>query len=147
MTQIQRQAIVRRSASFVYELVNDVRSYPDRFNWCEASAVLAESEASMDAELRLRLGALTTAFTTRNQLFPHERIELNLLAGPFRRLRGEWRFVSLAERACRVELQLDFDLAGTLVGSALAIGFTGLADRLVDDFCRKAMRLPEAANV
>ncbi|MCB1560916.1 MAG: SRPBCC family protein [Xanthomonadales bacterium] len=147
MTQIQRQAIVRRSASFLYDLVNDVRSYPDRFNWCEASTVLDESESGMDAELKLRLGALKTAFTTRNRLFPHERIELNLLAGPFRKLRGEWRFVPLAEQACRVELQLDFDLAGTLVGSALAIGFTGLADRLVDDFCREAMRLQEAARV
>ena len=109
--------------------------------------MLDESESSMDAELTLRLGALKTAFTTRNQLFPHERIELNLLAGPFRKLRGEWRFVPLAENACRVELQLDFDLAGTLVGSALAIGFTGLADRLVDDFCREAMRLPEPKHV
>ena len=147
MTQIQRQAIVRRSSKFIYDLVNDVRSYPSRFNWCEGSSVLEEHESSMDAELRLRLGALKTAFTTRNQLIPHERIELSLLAGPFRKLRGEWRFVPLAEQACRVEPQLDFDLAGTLVGSALAIGFTGLADRLVDDFCREAMRMPESQDV
>lgn len=147
MTQIQRQAIVRRSASFVYELVNDVRSYPERFNWCEGSRVLDQSDDSMDAELTVRLGALKTAFTTRNRLFPPERIELSLLAGPFRQLRGEWRFVPLARRACRVELQLDFDLVGTLLGSALAIGFTGLADRLVNDFCREAMRLPEDERV
>jgi ribosome-associated toxin RatA of RatAB toxin-antitoxin module len=46
----------------------------------------------------------------------------------------------LAEDACKVSLSLDFDVASKLIGSALAIGFQGLADRLVDDFCREANR-------
>jgi len=33
---------------------------------------------------------------------------------------------------------MDFEIANKLIGSALAIGFQGLADRLVDDFCRQA---------
>ena len=37
-----------------------------------------------------------------------------------------------------MSLNLDFDVAGALVGNALALGFQGLADRLVDDFCRIA---------
>ena len=36
---------------------------------------------------------------------------------------------------------LDFEFAGRFVGSALALGFQGLADRMVDDFVRTARQI------
>jgi ribosome-associated toxin RatA of RatAB toxin-antitoxin module len=69
---------------------------------------------------------------------PGRSISLALVEGPFRRLSGQWQFTPLAESACKVALTLDFDVIGRLVGSALASGFRGLADRLVDDFVRQS---------
>lgn len=140
MTSIHRHALVRHSARRMYDLVNDVAAYPSRFSWCEASQVLEQSRCHMLARLELRLGGLRTGFTTRNTLQPPTRIDLVLVEGPFRRLGGHWHFHSLAEDACKVSLQLDFEVAGKLIGSALALGFQGLADRMVDDFCREADR-------
>ena len=37
---------------------------------------------------------------------------------------------------------MDFEMAGKLFGSALAMGFQRLADRMVEDFVREAMRTP-----
>ncbi len=140
MTSIHRHALVRHSALRMYTLVNDVAGYPSRFSWCDASEVLESSDEHMLARLDLRLGALTTRFTTRNTLSPPTRIQLQLEEGPFRRLTGEWHFHTLAEDACKVSLTLEFEVAGKVIGSALAIGFQGLADRMVDDFCREADR-------
>ena len=139
-TSIHRHALVRHSALRMYTLVNDVAAYPERFAWCDESEVLEQDEGQMLARLELRLGALRTGFTTRNTLTPPNRIELQLVEGPFRKLTGAWVFHSLAEDACKVSLTLDFEVAGKLVGSALALGFQGLADRMVDDFCREADR-------
>lgn len=144
MTSIHRHALVRHSALRMYRLVNDVAGYPARFPWCEASAVLEESDVHMLARLDLRLAGMRTSFTTRNALTPPNRIELQLADGPFRKLSGAWVFHSLAEEACKVSLTLDFEVAGKVVGSALALGFQGLADRMVDDFCREADRLDRA---
>lgn len=141
MTSIHRHALVRHSALRMFTLVNEVAAYPQRFPWCESSAVLEESETHMLARLDLRLGGLRTSFTTRNTLTAPTRIELQLVDGPFKKLGGAWVFHSLAEDACKVSLSLDFEVAGKLVGSALAIGFQGLADRMVDDFCREADRV------
>ena len=138
MTAIHRHALVRHSALRMYGLVNDVSSYPRRFSWCEGSEVIEQSESHMLARLDLRIAGLRTCFTTRNALTPPNRIELNLVEGPFRELHGVWVFHTLAEDACKVSLSLDFDVANKWIGSALAIGFQGLADRLVDDFCREA---------
>ena len=46
----------------------------------------------------------------------------------------------LRARGVKVSLDLDFEVAGKVLGSALALGFQGLADRMVDDFCREADR-------
>ena len=140
MSSIQRSALVRQPAERMFELVNDVRAYPRLFDWCEASQVLEESDSHMVATLRLRAAGLRTGFTTRNLLVPAERIELELVDGPFRRLSGAWHFQALAVDACKVSLNLDFEVGNRVVGSALALGFQGLADRMVDDFCRVGMR-------
>jgi ribosome-associated toxin RatA of RatAB toxin-antitoxin module len=124
----------------MFGLVNDVAAYPRRFSWCEASAVLEHSENRMVAKLVLRAAGLRVDFTTSNELAPPNRIHLQLVEGPFRRLSGLWTFHTLAEDACKVSLKLEFDVANKWLGSAWAIGFHGLADRLVDDFCREADR-------
>lgn len=140
MTSIQRHALVRHSARRMFDLVNDVAGYPARFPWCESSQVLEASDTHMLARLDLRLAGLRTSFTTRNTLEAPTRIDLQLVEGPFRKLTGAWHFHSLAEDACKVSLAMDFEVAGKVLGSALAIGFQGVADRMVDDFCREADR-------
>ena len=140
MTKIHRHALVRHSALRMYTLVNDVAAYPQRFGWCEAAQVLEQSDTHMLARLDLRVAGLGVTFTTRNTLAAPTRIELQLVEGPFRELHGAWHFHSLAEDACKVSLDMDFVVAGKVLGSALAIGFQGLADRMVDDFCREADR-------
>jgi len=140
MTSIHRHALVRHSALRMYTLVNDVAGYPARFAWCDDSEVLEQSDTHMLARLDLRIAGLRTSFTTRNTLEAPTRITLGLVEGPFRKLSGLWHFHSLAEDACKVSLTLDFDVAGKVMGSAFAIGFQGLADRMVDDFSREADR-------
>ena len=144
MTTIHRTALVAQPPAVLYALVNDVAAYPRRFDWCTGSAVLEESSQQMIARLDLRVAGVPVSFTTRNTLTPDSRIELTLVDGPFQRFGGAWTFDALGESGCRVGLRLQFEMAGKLLGSALALGFTGFADRLVDDFCRVART--EAAN-
>jgi ribosome-associated toxin RatA of RatAB toxin-antitoxin module len=123
----------------MYALVNDIEAYPSHFAWCSAASVLERSAGELVARLDLRLGALSTSFTTRNRLVPDESIALDLVEGPFRALRGQWRFRALGDSGCKVSLDLDFEPAGKLMGTALAAGFQSLADRLVGEFVRVAL--------
>jgi ribosome-associated toxin RatA of RatAB toxin-antitoxin module len=140
MTKLHRHALVRHSAARMFGLVNDVASYPRRFAWCEAAQVLEQSETHMLARLEVRVAGLPVAFTTRNTLKVPTHIGLHLVDGPFNALEGSWRFHSLAEDACKVSLDLDFEVAGKLVGGALAVAFGSLGDQMLDDFCREADR-------
>ena len=145
MTTIQRSALVEHSASRMFALVNDVAAYPRRFDWCEAAEVLEQDERRLVARLDLGLGALRTWFTTENTLAPPHHIDMQLRDGPFKRLHGRWQFHALDESACKVTLTLDFEPQNRLLGPAFALGFQGLADRMVDDFVRAADRGEDAA--
>ncbi len=139
MPQIQRSAIVARSARVLYELVADVERYPQRFGWCKSALVKPIDVLAVEATLNVGFAGMSAAFTTRNRMTPHERIDLAFAAGPFRSLSGAWTFRALGDDGCRIGLQLDFEVSSRYLGTALATGFQGLADRMVDDFVRVAL--------
>lgn len=140
MPTIRRTALVEHSAARMFALVSDVRAYPSRFDWCDGATVQEEGPDRIVARLDLRMAGLTTWFTTENRMSPPHHIDLHLVDGPFRRLKGRWEFHSLDESACRVTLILDFEPASRLLAPAFALGFQALADRMVDDFVRAADR-------
>jgi ribosome-associated toxin RatA of RatAB toxin-antitoxin module len=138
MPVIQRSALVEHSAARMFSLVNDVKAYPQRFDWCREAQVLEESEDRLLARLDLGVGGFHIWFTTENRLAPPHHIDMALRDGPFRHLHGRWAFHALDECACKVSLQLDFEPQNRLLGPALQLGMQGLADRMVDDFVREA---------
>lgn len=142
---IERTALIAQPVARVFDLVNEVEAYPGLFPWCRSARIDHRTDGLMRARLDLSYLGFRAAFSTENTFVPSESIQLNLVEGPFRSLRGEWRFLALGDAGCKASLRLDFEFAGSLVGSALALGFQSLADRLVDDFSKAARSLPRAA--
>ncbi len=138
MPTIRRSALVEHSASRMFDLVNDIAAYPRRFSWCDDAQLIEQSDQRVVARLDLGLASFRTWFTTENSLERPHRIDMQLRDGPFRRLQGRWDFEALGANACKVSLTLDFEPTSRLLGPALALGFQGLADRMVNDFVRVA---------
>ncbi len=64
-------------------------------NFCRGASGAQMKETSATetlATLKISHGVLQTEFTTRNTLSPDARILMQLTHGPFRDLKGEWRF-------------------------------------------------------
>lgn len=147
MSRINRSALIARPVEHVFDLINEVEGYPRLFNWCRSASVLDRSADQLTARLYLQYAGFQSEFTTRNRMLRPSLIELSLLEGPFSSLSGSWSLHALGDLGCRVELMLDFEFAGRLFGSALALGFQGLADRMVSEFARAARALPPAIPV
>jgi ribosome-associated toxin RatA of RatAB toxin-antitoxin module len=139
--QIRRHALIRYTPAQMFALVDDIEAYPTRFAWCAGAQILErESDAVRIARLDLRLAGFTQSFTTRNTADAPHRLRMHLVDGPLRALDGEFRFEALGDEGCRISLDLEFDYANRLAGAALRLGFQGLANRLVDDFCSAAVK-------
>lgn len=137
MYTIARTALVAHRAADMYALVNDIESYPAFLPWCDASAVLARAPHEMTARVHVAYRGVHRAFTTRNTLTPFARIDLALVDGPFSQLAGAWEFKELRADACRIALDLRFDIGGA---AGLIVGpvFKRIADSLVDSFVARA---------
>lgn len=141
---IHRKALLPLPVGAVFDVVWDVRRYPDFLPWCEAATVLEEHDREVVAELTIQALGLHERFTTRNVMIPYERIELHLVSGPFKTFEGAWHFKRLGDdEGARVELDLRFELSGAraLIGGAFSGVFTRAADQMVDAFCERAMAL------
>lgn len=140
MIEIRRSALVKYSPAQMFDLVNEVEAYPKRFPWCAGAEVLERGENMLVARLDLKFAGFRQSFTTRNTVNPPHRLQMSLVDGPFRSLEGVWDFIALGDSGSKINFALDFDYAGKLGGTALRLGFQGLASRMVEDFCREAER-------
>lgn len=137
MPRVQRTALLPFPAADVFAIVNDVSRYPEFLPWCSAATVIEESAEEVVAALSLSASGITETFTTRNRLTPCEKIDMELVSGPFQELTGGWTFVRLGDDdGCRVELDLSFQFTG--VKSLLGAVFNRAADKMVDAFCARA---------
>jgi ribosome-associated toxin RatA of RatAB toxin-antitoxin module len=138
VAKVEKTALVPFPAAAMFDLVNDVDSYPAFLPWCRTARVISDSEEERCGELEVARAGIRQTFATCNRLQYPERIELHLKEGPFRRLEGYWQFLSLSESACKVTLNIEFEFSGKLIDSAFGAVFRQIADSLVDAFCKRA---------
>lgn len=141
MREVNRSALVPFPAEAMFDLVNDVASYPEFLPWCRNSRVLEESDEQMLATIDIARGGIHQSFTTRNTLQRPERLVLELVDGPFRSLYGEWRFESLREDACKVHLHLEFVFSNRLVSLAFGPVFSQVCESMLDAFVKRAQQV------
>ncbi|WP_207064036.1 type II toxin-antitoxin system RatA family toxin [Motiliproteus sp. SC1-56] len=138
MTQVDRSALVLHSAQEMFNLVNDVPSYPRFLPWCSGAEILEHADGVMVARLDVAKAGFKYSFTTRNRLCSGSMIDMELVDGPFTALSGTWSFTPLSEEACKVGLSLNFEFSGKLTGLAMGKVFNQIAVAMVDAFCAQA---------
>jgi ribosome-associated toxin RatA of RatAB toxin-antitoxin module len=141
LMEIQRSIWVVHPALEMYQLVVDVGAYPVFLSWCVGAKVLEQDDGLQLASLEVSIAGLRQKFATRNRLVQGERVQLELIEGPFRHLSGQWDFVPLGDKGSKVTLRLAFDFSSSLMSAAFRRGFASVADKLVDDFSTRADRV------
>ena len=142
MREVHREALVPHSAERMFALVDDVERYPEFLPWCREARVHRVEGEVMEAELVVARGAFRGSFRTLNTRVPGRSIQLGLVDGPFHTLQGEWRFEPLREDACRVVLDLRFEIRSPILRIAMEPVFADIADDLVDAFVARARQVP-----
>jgi len=135
---VQRHARVPYSAEQMFDLVNDVESYPKFLHWCRNARVNARQGSVVEATLDIGVLGFQQSFRTRNTLQRPERIGIELVSGPFRRLRGEWKFLPATPSGSDVSLTLRFEVTLSPFGALFAKVFEELAAAQMGAFIERA---------
>jgi ribosome-associated toxin RatA of RatAB toxin-antitoxin module len=138
MTVINKSAIVPYTAAQMFDLVNDIEQYSKFVPYCVKSKVVERNINEIHASLTFSGAGINKSFSTLNRLQPHKMIEMRLVNGPFKSLEGFWSFDSLENHGCRVNLNLEFELATGILKMVFGPVFNQVASLLVDSFHKRA---------
>ena len=121
----------------LFDLVADVKSYPQFLPWVAAVRVRSASETAMVADLVVGFRALKETFTSKvYKRRPHE-IEIDYIEGPLKYLHNNWRFRPDGQGGTIVDFCVDFafrsrifeTLAGQMFDRALRRMIGAFEDR------------------
>lgn len=141
MKHVRKSVLLWYSPREMYDLVTGVQAYPQFLPWCDHAAVVSEDDQGMTAEVGIAFGGIRQVFTTRNLHTPGSEVAMQLVNGPFSRLDGQWRFQPIgdgSQRACRVELLLNYGFDNATLGRLVGPVFDRIASSLVDAFVKRA---------
>ena len=138
MVTVDRSSLVGYSAESMYALVEDIESYPQFLPWCSGTVVTLREDTRTVATLQISFRGIREQFTTDNANEPGRMITMQLVSGPFRHLRGHWRFTPLAEDACKIEFRLEYEIASRLLERLIGPVFHHIGNSFVDAFVRRA---------
>ncbi len=139
MAIVEKSVLIGHSAAKMYALVADVNAYPQFLPWCSGTEVRQLDAHRAAATLHINYHGLHLNFTTENQMDEGALIDMTLVNGPFKHLDGFWRFVPLAEQACKIEFRLSYELSGKLVEKLAGPVFSHIANTFVEVFVKRAV--------
>jgi ribosome-associated toxin RatA of RatAB toxin-antitoxin module len=122
----------------MFDLVNDVESYPKFLHWCRGARIDVARGNTVEATLDIGVLGFQQSFRTRNTLARPERIDIELVSGPFRQLRGEWRFLRAAGGGTEISVTLTFEVTLSPFGLVFAKVFEELAGAQMSAFIDRA---------
>jgi coenzyme Q-binding protein COQ10 len=117
------------SAAQMYDLVADVRRYPEFLPWVSAIRVRQEDENEMLADMIVGFKSLRETFSSQVIKRPKLEITVNYLDGPLKHLHNHWLFEDLPLGGSVVDFTVDFSFRNSL--------FEALAGQVFDSALRK----------
>lgn len=138
MRSVKKSVLVPYSAAQMFELVDRVELYPQFLPWCGGTQVLEQGENRKTARIDIDYHGVRAHFTTDNVNDPPRSIVVTLKDGPFRHLHGEWRFIALSEHGCKVEFDLAYEFATSLLDRVIGPVFSHIANTFIDAFVKRA---------
>lgn len=140
MKKVEKNVLVLHSAKQMFDLVDKVEDYPRFLPWYSKTEVIERKEKELKARLFMDYMGVRQSFATHNRNTPGEEIRMGLLEGPFKTLRGTWKFIDLGGDMCKVEFRLEYDFSNPVLSAMISPVFNHLSGTLVDAFVKEADR-------
>jgi len=137
---VSRSALLPYQAQQLFDLINDIESYPQFLDGCVGALILNQTENTMEASLELSKKGVQQRFTTRNTLDAPHSIQMELLEGPFQYLNGGWTITPLGDEGCKLSLELEFESKRGFVMQMIGKFFGEISNRLVDSIIDEAAK-------
>ena len=141
MTTHAEQRLIRHSPEQLFDLVADVRRYPEFLPWCLASRIRTQTDTTLVADLIIGFQVFKEQFTSHIQMDRKNLIiKVEYAEGPFKYLTNKWRFIQHPD-GCMIDFYVDFEFKSRLLQTVIESLFTEAVKRMVGAFETRADQL------
>ena len=129
MPRISETRTLQWSAEQMFDLVADVKRYPEFLPWVVATRVRSDGETEMVADMLVGFSKLREKFTSKVHKDRPHMIDVDYVDGPMRELDNKWFFRPNPDGGCTVDFTVDFTFRNSI--------FEALAGQYLDRAFRK----------
>src|ERR1051326_5934317 len=135
---------VRHTAAHMFDLVADVKKYPEFVPLCSAMAVKSRTEKDdgtvvLVADMTIAYKIIRETFTSRVTLDrANLKIFVEYLSGPFKRMHNRWTFHSVGDAACDVEFFIEYEFKSRTLAMLMGAMFDTAFRRFAVAFEQRA---------
>ena len=124
----------------LFDMVADVRRYPEFLPWCVGARVISRTETAVVADLTIGFKLFRESFRSEVALDRPQQVGVRYLNGPFRYLNNQWRFTAVPG-GTEVAFFVDFEFRSRLLQAVIGTVFNEAVRLMVRAFERRAAQL------
>jgi coenzyme Q-binding protein COQ10 len=125
----------------LFDLVADVRRYPEFLPWCVGVRIHERSDTLLVADLLIGFKMVRERFHSRVVLDCPRRIDVAYSEGPFRYLNNHWVFIPQPDGSCIIDFFVDFEFRSRMLQRVIEVLFNEAVRRMVSAFEARAREL------
>lgn len=129
----------------LFDMVADVRRYPEFLPWCVGARIVSRTEAELIADLTVGFKMFRETFRSQVLLERPHHVHVRYLTGPFRYLNNHWRFRAVPG-GTEVDFFVDFEFKSRLLQAVIGTVFNEAVRLMVRSFERRAATLYRRAS-
>jgi ribosome-associated toxin RatA of RatAB toxin-antitoxin module len=139
MTEIKKTIEVPQSIEKMYALVTAVENYPDFISGCLDVQLHKKDQSKINCLVEAQKMGVNFAFPMVYVLHPPQMIEITLpTGGPFRQIKGFWRFAPNAGGGTQFTFELQYEVSNAFLGWTLTPLIKNEIGKLMKDFSDRA---------
>ena len=140
MKNIHKEEDINIDIETIFNLINDIESYPNYLPWCTKSEVKEESADTIIGKIFISKSFINWNFSTKNTIKKNELISLELVDGPFESLTGKWTFSSINKFNTKVSLDIDYKFKSSIIELSIEPIFSSIMNSILKSFVQEAFK-------
>lgn len=125
----------------LFDLVADVKRYPEFLPWCISSRVKPPKDNVFYADLIIGYKMIREKYGSRVTLNAPDHIHVEYTSGPMKYLSNHWKFIEEEDGSCTIDFFVDFEFKNRILQNLIGVFFNEIVQRMVKAFEMRAQDL------
>ena len=133
--------ILPYSREQMFDLVMDIRRYPEFLPWCVGARVNRETRGMVEADVLIGYRIFREKFSSTVHIRRPSEIEVEYRKGPMRELHNTWVFRDAGPGKCEINFDISFTMQNKFLGKLVEQFFHQALAKMIDAFEKRAENL------